>query len=71
MQHLNASNLPKETWLFWRDTAASYSQLVLTAEDLICAPASKASVERIFSICGTVLWSLQQNDEVVGDAHLL
>lgn len=38
-----------EYWISHNDV---YSQLAPLAEDLVCAPASQAFVERIFSLCG-------------------
>ena len=37
---------------FWLQRRCIYPQLAPLAEDLLCAPASQAFVERIFSLCG-------------------
>ena len=37
---------------FWLQRRCIYPQLASLAEDLLCAPASQAFVERIFSLCG-------------------
>ena len=38
--------------VFWEQRRLVYPLLAPLAEDLICAPASQAFVERIFSVCG-------------------
>lgn len=37
---------------FWLDRESTYPRLSQLAEDLVCAPASQAYVERLFSLCG-------------------
>jgi len=54
VNHLDASSLPPNMLTFWQQRSATYNLLFPVAEDLLCAPASQAFVERIFSICGVL-----------------
>ena len=42
---------PAIATLFWKQKSTVYNLLALVAEDFVCAPASQAYVERIFSVC--------------------
>jgi len=71
--HLAANNLPADTLLFWLRRSGTYSSLV-PAADLVCASASWAFVERIFTVCGilcfgrrwrsTAVWNLTRKFSV-------
>ncbi|XP_028668322.1 E3 SUMO-protein ligase ZBED1-like [Erpetoichthys calabaricus] len=37
---------------YWQQKSPTYSLLAPVAEDLVCAPASQAFIERLFSLCG-------------------
>ena len=50
--HLDASSLPPNMLTFWQQRSATYNLLFPVAQDLLCAPASQAFVEMIFSIGG-------------------
>jgi len=50
---------------FWKTRQAIYPKLAPVAVDILAAPASQASVERLFSVCGllssTVIALLPEN----------
>ena len=43
---------PEIATLFWKQKLTVYNLLAPVVEDFVCAPASQAFVERIFSVCG-------------------
>ena len=51
LQHLSAQHLPSDVLSFWLHKTC-FNLLAPLAEDFVCAPASQAFVERIFSVCG-------------------
>ena len=42
---------------FWRDNAKVFPRLAMIVKQIMCAPASTAAVERLFSIAGYILSS--------------
>jgi len=44
--------LEQKTLSFWRDRQAMFPTVTPIAQDLMAAPASRAYVERVFSVCG-------------------
>jgi len=52
VQHTSADVAPAIATLFWKQKSTVYNLLAPVAEDVVCAPASQAYVERIFSVCG-------------------
>jgi len=52
VQHMSADMAPANATSFWKQKSTVYNLLAPVAEDFVCAPASQAYVERIFSVCG-------------------
>jgi len=50
VQHTSADMGPTNATSFWKQKSTVYSLLAPVAEDFVCAPASQAYVERIFSV---------------------
>jgi len=51
VQHTSADMAPTNATSFWKQKSTIYSWLAPIAENFVCAPASQAYVERIFSVC--------------------
>lgn len=51
---LQLNSLPEETdaLQYWLSKESQYANIAQLALDLVCAPASQAYVERVFSVCG-------------------
>ena len=50
--HHLATSDASDTTNFWNNRVNIYDKLSLTAQDILAAPASKAYIERGFSVCG-------------------
>jgi len=53
---LSADSASADVLSFWHQKATTYNLLAPIAEDLICAPASQAFVERIFLCAESCGW---------------
>ena len=52
LRQLSAHSAAGDSLSFWNIRSSSYPTLAPLAQDLVCAPASQAFVERIFSVTG-------------------
>ena len=52
--HHLATSDASDTIDFWNNRVNIYDKLSLIAQDILAAPASKAYVERGFSVCGVI-----------------
>ena len=54
-RYLDDQRQSQSPLLFWKDCKKVFPRLFVIAQQILCAPASTAGVERIFSIAGHIL----------------